>query len=101
MTDLALPRARARRRRLPRPPKFTRREKISIAMDCALGVIYLGTFLAAAYQLACLVGLAAVVTGIRATVMGALGRYSESGRAHVMGCGLFVAAAVLFFVGAP
>lgn len=93
MTDqtIALPRARARRRRLPRPPRFTRMQKFMLFCDAVIAVCSLSMFLTGSDPLAGLFGLATATSGIRVTFLLALNRLLEADRDMLLNGALTIA----------
>lgn len=92
---LALPRTKTRRRKLPRPPKFTRRQKALLLWEALIGTYFLIHFIAGDTPLGCLFGIAGATSGIRGTFLYAL-RRPESSLADMTSVALYLAAAAAF-----
>lgn len=92
---LALPRTRTRRRKLPRPPKFTRGDKLWLLWETLIGTYFLIHFLAGDTPFAGLFGIAGATSGIRGTFLYAL-RRPESSVANMTSVALYLAAAAAF-----
>lgn len=99
MHTIALPKVKARRRRLPRPPKFTRQHKIYLLLDTLFGAYSLALFLTGYRPLAGLFGLAAATTGIHSTIMLARDRLIDAMRLSFLSVPLTLAFLAAFFLG--
>lgn len=99
MTELVIGRTRARRRRRPRPPKFTRWQKMKLAFDGVLLAVSLVIWVAAALP-AMIFCAAGCVAGIHSTFLDALrppwgGRVSGLLAVFLTGLGVILALGVL------
>lgn len=99
MHDLALPAARARRKRLPRPPKFTRGDKLWMLYEALVGTLCVVWFLHGTAPIGALCGMTAAASGIRSTILSALGRHLEGWRGSTLAMSLWLAATVAFLIG--
>ena len=73
---IALP--RAKRRRLPRPPKFTRRQKITLALDTVFMVFFFSALVTGDHPVTSLFGLTSAATSIHAVLLDARRHHLEA-----------------------
>jgi ABC-type Na+ efflux pump permease subunit len=98
MSELTAPRARtrARRRKMPRPPKFTRWQKWSLGINAAFCAFLIASFIVTA-EPAALIGVASFIAYIHATVMDALHPPAGGLRSDLLGMALGVFSLALWF----
>jgi hypothetical protein len=91
-------RARSRRRRLPRPPKFTRRQKCWLAWAGGTGLLFVIRFVTVGDVWALAMTCSAAAT-FHAVVMDALRRPLDSWRSLMLSLGLWLVGVVCKVLG--